>query len=158
MGIMHLAASPAPTKGGGSPTVLIFVLLIFGALYLLMIRPQRNRARRAMQTQNQVGPGQRIRTTAGLYGTVVSGDDRDIVVEIAPGVHVTMLRRAVMEVLPDDFDAAADEQESAEDADEQESADDVDFDHAYNLDEQPNGSAPKDKQETDERETKDSSI
>ena len=34
-------------------------------------------------------PGQRVRTTAGIYGTVISGDDRDVVVEIAPGVEVT---------------------------------------------------------------------
>lgn len=151
MGIMHLlAVSPAPAKtGGSSSTFFIVLIVLFAAFYLLMIRPQRNRQRRAMQTQNQVSPGQRIRTTAGLYGTVVSGDDRDIVVEIAPGVHVTMLRRAVMEVLPDDFETGADEPQTADDAD---------FDHAYNLDDQPNGSAPKDQQETDERETKDSSI
>jgi preprotein translocase subunit YajC len=70
--------------------------------YVAIIRPQRNRQRQAAQTQNQVLPGQRVRTTAGIYGTVISGDDRDIVVEIAPGVQITMLRRAVMEVVPDD--------------------------------------------------------
>ena len=47
-------------------------------------------------------PGQRVRTTAGIYGTVISGDDRDVVVEIAPGVQVTMLRRGIMEVVPED--------------------------------------------------------
>ena len=58
------------------------------------MRPQRNRQRKAAQTQSHVMPGQRIRTTAGMYGTVVSGDDRDVVIEISPGVQVTMLRRA----------------------------------------------------------------
>ena len=47
-------------------------------------------------------PGQRVRTTAGMYGTVVSGDDRDVVIEIAPGVEVTMLRRADHGVVSDD--------------------------------------------------------
>lgn len=152
MGIMYLATSPAPAKSGtSSPTFFIVLIVLFAAFYVLMIRPQRNRARRTMQVQNQVTPGQRIRTTAGLYGTVVSGDDRDIVVEVAPGVHVTMLRRAVMEVLPDDYAVP-----EADEADEAEPADEVDFDPAYNLDDQPNGSAPKDKRETDEHETKDS--
>ncbi len=150
MGIMYLASTTAPTKSGGtSPEFFIVLIVLFAAFYVLMIRPQRNRARRAQQTQNQVTPGQRIRTTAGLYGTVVSGDDRDIVVEIAPGVHVTMLRRAVMEVLPDDYGTVDDEAESADHAD---------FDPAYDLDDQPNGSAPKDKQDADEREPRDSSI
>jgi preprotein translocase subunit YajC len=151
MGIMYLATSPAPAKAGStSPEFFIVLIVLFAAFYVLMIRPQRNRQRRTMQVQNQVGAGQRIRTTAGLYGTIVSGDDRDVVVEIAPGVHVTMLRRAVMEVLPDDY-AMPGYYDS-------EPADEVDFEHAHDVDDQPNGSAPSDKRKTDERETKDSSI
>jgi preprotein translocase subunit YajC len=162
MGIMHLlAGTTAPAKTGtSSPTFFVVLIVLFAAFYLLMIRPQRNRQRRTMQVQNQVSPGQRIRTTAGLYGTVVSGDDRDIVVEVAPGVHVTMLRRAVMDVLPDDYGTSDDDTAGDDEPahDETGPADQVDFDHAYNLDDQPNGSAPRDKQVTDERETKDSSI
>jgi len=104
MGTMFLAAST--TSKGSSYTSLLFIVVLVGVFYLLIMRPQRNRQRKAMQTQNRVMPGQRIRTTSGMYGTVVSGDDRDIVIEIAPGVHVSMLRRAVMEVLPDEGVAA----------------------------------------------------
>ncbi len=99
MGTMILAAP----KSGGSPAFTFIILaVLIGLFYVLIMRPQRNRQRKAMQTQSQVMPGQRIRTTAGMYGTVVSGDDRDVVIEIAPGVEVSMLRRAVMEVIPDD--------------------------------------------------------
>ncbi|HEX9033605.1 MAG TPA: preprotein translocase subunit YajC [Streptosporangiaceae bacterium] len=106
MGTMTLAAvghlAAGKTQSGSSPFTLIFLVVAFGLVYVLFMRPQRARQRKAMQTQSQVMPGQRIRTTAGMYGTVVSGDDRDVVIEVAPGVHVTMLRRAIMEVLPDD--------------------------------------------------------
>ena len=103
MGTMTFAASTSSSKGGGSSlfTFLIFAVVI-GLFYLLIMRPQRNRQRRAQQTQSAVLPGQRVRTTAGMYGTVVSGDDRDVVIEIAPGVQVTMLRRAIMDVVSDD--------------------------------------------------------
>jgi preprotein translocase subunit YajC len=97
----HLAAAASTSKGNPAYTFLILAVLI-GLFYLLIMRPQRNRQRKAMQTQNQVMPGQRVRTTAGMYGTIVSGDDRDVVLEIAPGVHVTMLRRAIMDVISDD--------------------------------------------------------
>jgi len=97
----HLAAPATTSKGNPAYTFLILAVLI-GLFYLLIMRPQRNRQRKAMQTQSQVMPGQRVRTTAGMYGTVVSGDDRDVVIEIAPGVHVTMLRRAIMDVISDD--------------------------------------------------------
>jgi|HubBroStandDraft_6_1064221.scaffolds.fasta_scaffold1242028_1 preprotein translocase subunit YajC len=100
MGTMILAAS---TTSKGNPAFTFIILAVLVVLfYVLIMRPQRNRQRKAAQTQNQVMPGQRVRTTAGMYGTVISGDDRDVVVEIAPGVQVTMLRRAIMEVVPED--------------------------------------------------------
>jgi len=103
MGIHLEAAADAATKSSSSSFLpLLIIVVLFGLFYVAIIRPQRNRQRQAAQTQNQVMPGQRVRTTAGIYGTVVSGDDRDIVVEIAPGVQITMLRRAVMEVVPED--------------------------------------------------------
>jgi preprotein translocase subunit YajC len=102
MGTMILAANAA-TKSGGSPAFTFIILAVLvGLFYVLIMRPQRNRQRKAMATQSQVMPGQRVRTTAGMYGTVVSGDDRDVVLEIAPGVEVTMLRRAIMDVVSDD--------------------------------------------------------
>ena len=67
-----------------------------------MIRPQRNRQRQAQAMQNTVQPGQRVRTTAGMYATVIEADDQDVVLEVAPGVQMRFLRRAVMDVLPDD--------------------------------------------------------
>ena len=112
MGNMDYLA--AATGGSGSYTFLIVIVVLFGLLYFVMIRPQRNRQRQAQQMQNTVRPGQRVRTTAGMYATVVDADDQDVVLEVAPGVHMRFLRRAVMETLPDDdgpaaADAAADD-------------------------------------------------
>jgi len=118
MGTLILAASGS-TKSPGNPTFTFVILAVLVILfYVLIMRPQRNRQRRVAQTQNQVVPGQRIRTTAGMYGTVISGDDKDVVIEISPGVQVTMLRRAIMEVVqPDDgiVDAGAEAQAHADD-------------------------------------------
>ncbi len=101
MGTMILAATTS--KGGTNPAFTFIILaVLIGLFYVLIMRPQRNRQRKVMQTQSAVVPGQRVRTTAGMYGTVVSGDDRDVVIEIAPGVQVSMLRRAIMEVVTDD--------------------------------------------------------
>lgn len=99
----HLAANKPST--GGSPFTLLLLVGGFILIYLLIMRPQKARQRKIQQQQSDVVPGQRIRTTAGMYGTVVSGDARDVVIEISPGVHVTMLRRAIMEVIPDDAPA-----------------------------------------------------
>jgi preprotein translocase subunit YajC len=100
MGIMYLAASSKSSASSYTPILIIAVL--FGVFYLLIIRPQRNRQRRAQQMQGGVEPGQRVRTTAGIYGTVTAVDDPDVELEIAPGVEIRILRRAIMDILPED--------------------------------------------------------
>src|SRR6266571_7572223 len=106
MGDTLLAASSS--KGGGQFGLIILLVLIFGVFYFLMIRPQRNRQRQVVQAQNAVVPGQRVRTTAGMYGTVTAVEDGDVVIEVAPGVEVRYLKRAVMDVLSDaPFDPSA---------------------------------------------------
>ncbi len=108
MGDTILAASSS--KGGSPVTLIIILVLIFGVFYFLMIRPQRNRQRQVSQVQEAVVPGQRVRTTAGMYGTVIAVEDGDVVIEIAPGVEVRYLKRAIMDVLSDaPFDAAAED-------------------------------------------------
>ena len=100
---MHtLAAAAATTKSGSSLFLPIIIVALFGLFYFVMIRPQRNRQRQAMQTQNQIVPGQRVRTTAGMYATVVSLEGDDVVLEVAPGVNVRYMRRAIMDVVPAD--------------------------------------------------------
>jgi preprotein translocase subunit YajC len=106
----------ATTKSSGNPYLFpIIILALFGLLYFVMIRPQRNRQRQATQMQNQVVPGQRVRTTAGMYATVVSVEGDDVVLEVAPGVNVRYMRRAIMNVVSDDIGStAADEGESVD--------------------------------------------
>ena len=93
MGNMYLAASSS--KGSGSYTFLIVIVVLFGLLYFVMIRPQRNRQRAVQEKQRQVQPGQRVRTTAGMYATVLEADDEDVLLEVAPGVHIRFLRHKV---------------------------------------------------------------
>jgi preprotein translocase subunit YajC len=100
MGNLYLAA--AAKSSGGSYTFLLVIVVLFGLFYFVMIRPQRNKQRQAQQMQRQVMPGQQVRTTSGMYATVVTADDNDVVLEIAPGVQARFLRRAVMEVIPED--------------------------------------------------------
>jgi preprotein translocase subunit YajC len=92
----------AATKSGSNPYLFpIIIVALFGLLYFVMIRPQRNRQRQAVQMQSEIVPGQRVRTTAGMYATVVSLEGDDVVLEVAPGVNVRYMRRAVMSVVPD---------------------------------------------------------
>ena len=106
----------ATSSSGGNPYLFpIIIVALFGLLYFVMIRPQRNRQRQAVQMQNEIVPGQRVRTTAGMYATVVSIEGDDVVLEVAPGVNVRYMRRAIMGVVPDGpGDFAADQDESVD--------------------------------------------
>jgi preprotein translocase subunit YajC len=102
MGNLFLASS----RSSSSELSYLIIIVLIGLFYLLIFRPQRRRQQRAAQTQSAVTPGTRIRTTAGIYGTVVSTENQDVIVQIAPGVEIRMLRRAVLDVVPDDEPSA----------------------------------------------------
>ncbi len=95
----HILAAKAASHGSSS---FLIIILIFGVMMVFLFRSQRRRQRASMDTQRKVMDGSKIRTTSGLYGTVMSGDDRNVIVEIAPGVQVKMLRQAIAMVVPDE--------------------------------------------------------
>jgi len=97
LGIKDLAA--ASGSSGFNPSTLILILIVVVAFYLLMIRPQQRRRQQAQQQANTISPGARVRTTAGMYATVVDVDGDDVVLEVAPGVEVRYMKRAIMDVV-----------------------------------------------------------
>ena len=118
-----LAASSS--SSGFNPSTLILILIVVVAFYLLMIRPQQRRRQQAAQKQNTVQPGARVRTTAGMYATVVDVDGDDVILEVAPGVEVRYMRRAVMDVVDpgettDEDEAPVDETDAEYSSDEDE--------------------------------------
>jgi len=132
MGNYALLAATATKSNGFNPSTLILILVVVVAFYLLMIRPQQRRRQQAQQQQNTVQPGARVRTTAGMYATVVDVDGDDVILEVAPGVEVRYMRRAVMDVVsPGEEPEAEEPEEDVAPADEYEepaetAADDTD--------------------------------
>jgi preprotein translocase subunit YajC len=100
MGSFSAVVAATSTKSGSSSyTFLLLIVLVFIGFYFLMIRPQRRRQQQAQQQQKTLTPGARVRTTAGMYATVSAVDGDDVILEVAPGVEVRYIRRAVMEVI-----------------------------------------------------------
>jgi preprotein translocase subunit YajC len=122
-----VVAAPSSKSGSSSYTFLLLIVLVFVGFYFLMIRPQRRRQQQAQQQQRTITPGARVRTTAGMYATVSAVDGDDVVLEVAPGVDVRYMRRAIMEVLAPGED---EETETVEDAHDEGYADDEPEDDA----------------------------
>jgi preprotein translocase subunit YajC len=77
-----------------------FILLAI-ALVVLIVLPARQR--KAMQAkaqalQESLTVGTPVMMTSGMYGTVVGLGEGTVDVEIAPGVVVTFVRAAVLEI------------------------------------------------------------
>ena len=94
---------------------LIIMVLMLGVMYVLMIRPQRQRQAQQQAMIDGAMVGDDVLTTGGIYGTISEVEGDDIVVEIASGVTVHMTRRGIAAVLPPEDDDV----EELEDADEQ---------------------------------------
>jgi preprotein translocase subunit YajC len=97
---------------------LIIMVLMLGVMYVLMIRPQRQRQAQQQSMIDGAGVGDDVLTTGGIYGTISEIEGDDIVVEIASGVTVHMTRRGIAAVLPPE-DEEVEEVEELEDAEEQ---------------------------------------
>jgi preprotein translocase subunit YajC len=73
---------------------------IAAAFWLLIIRPASTRRKAQAALVAALAPGERIMTTAGVFGTVVAIEGERVSVEVAPGVVIEMLAVAIAQVVP----------------------------------------------------------
>jgi preprotein translocase subunit YajC len=101
---------------------LILIVALFALLWLLLIRPQRQKQAEQQRMIETVEPGDEVLTVGGIYGIVQEVDEEDdLIVEIAEGIQVRVSRRAVGAVVkPDDEE---DEEHEAEEPETLDSAD-----------------------------------
>ena len=74
---------------------LIFLGLLIGIFYFLLIRPQKKRMSEHRQLVSSIDLGDTVITMSGLYGTVKTIGDDDIELEIAPGTTVRFMKNAI---------------------------------------------------------------
>jgi preprotein translocase subunit YajC len=102
---------------------VIIMALMLGVMYVLMIRPQRQKQAQQQSMIENAGVGDDVLTTGGIYGTITQAEGDDVVVEIATDLHVHMTRRGIAAVLPPE-EEEEDEEVEAQDEDDAEGADD----------------------------------
>ena len=80
--------------------ILFFAVLALG-LWLLLVRPQRARAKAVAQVRAQLAVGACVMTTAGIHATVIDVDEDDdtLLLEVSPGVPVRFATAAVVRIL-----------------------------------------------------------
>lgn len=85
---------------GGAFAQFIPLILIFGIMYFLLIRPQQKKMKEHQAMVDGLRRGDQVVTQGGLIGKVEKvKEDGEISVEIAEGVKVRVVRSTIAQVL-----------------------------------------------------------
>lgn len=95
---MGTQGGEAAGGAGGMMGLLPFILIIV-ILYLLIIRPQQKRHKEQQMMINSLKKGDRVVTTGGVYGTIVSIKDDIVVLRIARNVDIELSKQAISGVV-----------------------------------------------------------
>mgnify|MGYP001146974059 CR=1 FL=1 len=86
-------------EGGEDGTSMIYMIgllvLLFGMMYFLMIRPQRKRQKEHQQMMEELKRGDRVITAGGIYGVIESISEDSVVLKVESGVTMRVARNSV---------------------------------------------------------------
>lgn len=92
-----LAAQTAGSSASSSLQMLLPIVLVFGVMYFLIIRPQNKRMKDQQNMQSSIKVGDTLATTGGLIGRVVKLEEKEIHVDFnRAGQPVRVLRSAIV--------------------------------------------------------------
>jgi preprotein translocase subunit YajC len=97
---MNLAALIFWQAGGaaGLGGFLIPLGLMFGIMYFLVILPQQRQRKKVQEMLAAVKNGDKVITTAGIYGTINGMDGDTVILKIADNVKIRIARAAIAQV------------------------------------------------------------
>jgi len=85
------------TQTGNVWGMVLYFAVIFGIIYLLIVRPNKRRLAEYKKMLDSLKVGNRV-LAAGIYGTIKKVNENTIDVEIAKGVVVEVSKNAVANV------------------------------------------------------------
>jgi len=93
-------AQTAAVGAGSTIASFLPLILIFGIMYFLLIRPQQKKLKEHKGMVEALRRGDQVLTAGGIVGKVASvGADGVLEVEIAPNVKVKVMRHTITQVM-----------------------------------------------------------
>ncbi|MCB0403280.1 MAG: preprotein translocase subunit YajC [Bdellovibrionales bacterium] len=87
--------APVGPQGGFGPFVPM--ILMFGILYFLIIRPQQKKQKAQQKFLSELKKGEMVITNAGIVGTIKNLSDKLVTLEVDNNVCIKMLRTQILE-------------------------------------------------------------
>ena len=80
--------------------MILWMVVIFGVMYFLMIRPQKKEQKSLQAMLNSMEVGDSIVTTSGFYGVIIDMTEEDVIVEFGnnKNCRIPMRKQAIAEV------------------------------------------------------------
>ena len=86
-------------QSAGSGYTMLPILLVIPVLYLLMIRPQQKRQKQWQEMLASIKTGDRVTTSGGIRGIILSIKDDGIVIRVAPdNIKLEVAKSAIASV------------------------------------------------------------
>ncbi|MCQ2135133.1 MAG: preprotein translocase subunit YajC [Bacteroidales bacterium] len=74
----------------------IMLLLIFGIMYIFMIRPQRKQQKELEKFRSELKKGDKIVTVGGIYGTVDQVDEKTALIKVDGDVKLRVDKNSLV--------------------------------------------------------------
>lgn len=101
MDFLITAAHAQDAAPQGSPFGLLLpMLIIFGAFYFLLIRPQQKKQKAHAELVQALSTGDEVMTIGGILGTVTAVTDHYASIKIANNVEIKIQKSSVSAVMP----------------------------------------------------------
>lgn len=91
---MLLQAAAAPASGS-SASFWIMMILLFGVMWLFMIRPQRKQQKELERFRSELKKGDKVVTIGGIYGTIDEIKDTTVLIKVDGDVKLRVSKNAI---------------------------------------------------------------
>jgi len=92
------AGGAAPDAGSSLLSMLPIFLIMIGFMYFFIIRPQQQRAKQMKSMLEGMKRNDTVVLSSGLIGKITRIEDQEVMIEIATGVNVRVVKAMIAEV------------------------------------------------------------
>lgn len=76
--------------------MIVFLIVIFAAMYFLMIKPRRRQQKEHEQLTQELRKGEKVITAGGIYGQVESVAEDTVVIKLESGATLRVAKSSIM--------------------------------------------------------------
>ena len=95
-------AQASPGGGGSGLGGFLPILIMFAAMYFLLIAPQRKKQKQHQKMVSELASGAYVLTSGGIYGTITNVKDDRFVLRIAEGTKIEITKNSIASVISSD--------------------------------------------------------